>query len=314
MATSGKVYVAGHTGLVGSAICRRLTKMAEVEVITATRSEVDLRNFAQVIEWMQETLPDYVVVAAGTVGGIRANSTRPAEFLRDNLSIAANVIHSSHLLGVRKLLYLSSNCIYPRDSQPPHVTEMIGSGPMEPTNEWYGLAKISGMKLCDAYRAQYGSNFISLIPTSTFGPDDSLEVGNGHLIPDLIMKALAENRRISETHATRGSIELWGSGTPVREYLYVDDLADAIVFVLHHPDTPPLLNVGGGSRFTIRDLAEKIVGAIDERIILSFDMSQPDGAPARFLDNSVLDELGWTPKVNFDEALQKTIDWYKTRV
>lgn len=314
MTLSGRVYVAGHTGLVGSAVCRRLTQMEGVEALTVGRSDVDLRDFAQVLEWMREALPEYVIVAAGTVGGISANSSRPAEFLRDNLSIAANLIHGSHLVGVRRLLYLSSNCVYPRDSQPPHAIEMLGSGPMEPTNEWYGLAKISGMKLCDAYRAQYGSEFISLIPTSTFGPGDSLELGNGHLISDLLMKTLAEKRRMIETETIRGSVELWGSGFPVREYLYVDDLADAIVFALQHPETPPILNIGGGTRFTIRDLAMKIVEAIDERITLSFDVSRPDGAPARFLDNSVLDEMGWTPKFSFDEALQKTIDWYGTRV
>lgn len=314
MALSGRVYVAGHSGLVGSAICRRLNQVEGLEVVTVSRSEVDLRDFSKVATWMQAVSPDYVIVAAGTVGGIFANSTRPAEFLRDNLAIAANVIHSSHLAGTRRLLYLSSNCIYPRDAQPPHATGMIGSGPMEPTNEWYGLAKISGMKLCDAYRKQYGSEFISLIPTSTFGPGDSLEIGNGHLISDLLMKALVKKRHLMKTGAVRESIELWGSGSPLREYLYVDDLADAIFFALQHPDTPPLLNVGGGTRFTIKDLAEKIVAMIDERITLKFDASRPDGAPARFLENSVLEKMGWRPTHSFDEGLRKTLDWYQANI
>ncbi|NDC10315.1 MAG: NAD-dependent epimerase/dehydratase family protein [Oxalobacteraceae bacterium] len=170
------------------------------------------------------------------------------------------------------------------------------------------------MKLCDAYRKQYGSEFISLIPTSTFGPGDSLEIGNGHLISDLLMKALVKKRHLMKTGAVRESIELWGSGSPLREYLYVDDLADAIFFALQHPDTPPLLNVGGGTRFTIKDLAEKIVAMIDERITLKFDASRPDGAPARFLENSVLEKMGWRPTHSFDEGLRKTLDWYQANI
>lgn len=314
MALTGRVYVAGHTGLVGSAICRQLERRGTTDVLTVRRSEVDLRDFSQVVSWMNSTRPDHVIVAAGTVGGIRANNAQPAEFLRDNLAIATNVIHAAHICGTKRLLYLSSNCIYPRDSAPPHKVEMIGSGPMEPTNEWYGLAKVSGMKLCDAYRVQYGSDFISLIPTSTFGPGDSLELGNGHLISDLIMKVIATKRDLVKTGSEKGSVEIWGSGSPIREYLYVDDLADAVLFVLENSETPPLLNIGGGTRFKIGDLAAKVVSLIDERISLQFDLSRPDGAPARFLDNSVLEDMGWRPKYSFEDGLQRTIDWYQANI
>jgi len=308
MTLPSKIFIAGHNGLVGSALVRRLEYCGFDGIMKVSRDDLDLRDSFAVNNWFRENKPDAVVVAAGKVGGITANSKLPVDFLSDNLRIALNVIDSSYRFKVNRLIYLSSNCVYPRDLTPPHRIQMIGTGPIERTNEWYGYAKISGMKLCEAYAQQYGCNFFSVIPTGTFGPGDCQNIGDGHVIPDLIMKSIEKKRRLDQNN----QLKLLGTGTPTREYLYVDDLADALVFVLKHYQSSQVLNIGGGSQISIADLALKISTRVEPRINVVFDRTFPDGAPTRFLDNSVLSSMGWSPTTNFDLALEKTIRWYES--
>lgn len=307
---ASSVFVAGHRGLVGAAIHRRLTHSTEWDVITCSRSQLDLRDFEQTRRYLDKHRPDAVIVAAGVVGGIQANRTRPVEFLSDNALIALNLINASFAAEVERLVYLSSNCIYPKFASPPYRVEMIGQGAMEPTNEGYGTAKLLGMKLCDSYNQQYGVNYVSVIPTNTFGPGDSLEESAGHVISDLLMKSL----RLSDRRVHTKVLQLWGTGTPLREFLFVDDLADAIVFVLDRYAGHSPVNIGGGELLSIRQLAERITATIDPSIQIVLDDSLPDGAPARFLDNSVLTDLGWKPAIGFDEGLLRTIDWYRRQM
>ena len=308
MALPSKIFIAGHNGLVGSALVRQLEYCGFDGVLKVSRDDLDLRDRDAVNTWFHRNKPEAVVVAAGKVGGITSNSRLPVDFLSDNLRIAQNVIEASHTFEVNRLIYLSSNCVYPKDMAPPHTVEMIGTAPIEKTNEWYGYAKICGMKLCEAYAQQYGCNFFSVIPTSTFGPGDCKVVGDGHVIPDLIMKSIEKKkRRVDNTQ-----IKLLGSGNPIREYLFVDDLADALVFVLDHYQSTQVLNIGGGTQISIADLAYKITNRIDPNLTFQFDKSSPDGAPVRFLDNSVLHSMGWTPKTDFGIALEKTISWYES--
>lgn len=304
------VFVAGHNGLVGSAIVRRLSLESDINVIAVDRADLDLRAEEKVIGFLSAVKPDAVIVAAGLVGGIRSNDSLPVNFISENSAIALSVISASFKSNISKLMYLSSNCIYPRDASPPHKTIVIGSAPMEPTNEWYGFAKLLGMKLCEAYRKQYGMNYFSAIPTNTFGPNDSTKLGDGHVISDLIMKCL----ELSSSDSPRKKLELWGSGSPIREFLFVDDLADAITFLLKNYDGRETVNIGGGTRLTIKELATSVVGQIDPSIDVIFDSTSPDGAPARFLDNSILNEMGWRPSTPFNVGLSRTIDWYKSNV
>jgi len=307
---SSSVFVAGHNGLVGSAICRSLLRQGKHEVITQSRDELDLRDGEKTLAFLKRHRPGSIIVAAGVVGGIRANRTRPVEFLSDNTLIALNVINGAFKANVERLVYLSSNCVYPRELAPPHRVEMIGQAPMEPTNEWYGTAKFLGMKLCESYQRQYGASYFSVIPTNTFGPGDSLEESTGHVISDLLLKSL----RLARASDVSKVLNLWGTGSPIREFLFVDDLADAIVFLFSNFKELGPINVGGGEVLTIRDLAMRIVSIIDPEIRIEFDSRQPDGAPARYLDNSVLESLGWSPTRGFGERLEETIEWYRLKV
>jgi len=307
---SSLVFVAGHNGLVGSAICRSLVRQGKYEVITQSRDELDLRDGEKTLAFLKRHRPDSIIVAAGVVGGIRANRTRPVEFLSDNTLIALNVINGAFKANVERLVYLSSNCVYPRELAPPHRVEMIGQAPMEPTNEWYGTAKFLGMKLCESYQRQYGASYFSVIPTNTFGPGDSLEESTGHVISDLLLKSL----RLTRASNVSKVLKLWGTGNPIREFLFVDDLADAIVFLFANFKELGPINIGGGEVLTIRDLAMRIVSIIDPEIRIEFDSRQPDGAPARFLDNSVLESLGWSPTRGFGEKLEETVEWYRQEV
>ena len=304
MPQNARVYVAGHAGLVGSAIMRRLERGGYSNVLTATRSELDLRDQGAVNEWFEAHRPDYVFLVAGTVGGILANSTRPAEFIYDNLMIHGTVVHASHLTGVTKLLYLGSSCIYPRHATQPITEEQLLTGPLEPTNEWYAVAKIAGIKLCQAYRRQYGSDFISAMPTNLYGPNDNFDLASSHVLPALIRKF--------HDAKTNGSadVEIWGTGSPMREFLHVDDLADACLFLMEHYSDDSHINVGTGVDLSIRELAEKVRQIVNPGANLRFDTSKPDGTPRKVLDVSRLRDLGWSPAHDLDSGIRSTYEWF----
>ena len=299
------VYVAGHRGLVGSAICRRLREAGFSNLLTATREELDLRHQEAVHEWFREHRPDVVFLAAGTVGGILANSTRPAEFLYDNMMIHATVVHAAYLHGVSRLLYLGSSCIYPRMAPQPMKESGLLGGPLEPTNEAYAIAKIAGIKLCQAYRRQYGCDFVSAMPTNLYGPGDNFDLESSHVVPAL-MRKFHEAKCAGRPRAT-----VWGSGAPRREFLYVDDLADACLFLMenHHEDEH--VNVGTGEDVTIRELAEMLRDIIAPEMEIEFDTSKPDGMPRKLLDVSRLSALGWKARTPLREGLERTYSWYR---
>ncbi len=302
-----KVFVAGHGGLVGAALMRRLNNEPGIELLTATRQQLDLRDQAAVNYWFRANRPDQVYLVAGTVGGIMANSTRPAEFIYDNLMIHATVVHASHVHEVEKLLYLGSSCIYPKFANQPITEEELLTGPLEPTNEPYALAKIAGIKLCDSYRRQYGSNFISAMPTNLYGPNDNFDLESGHVLPALM-------RRFDEAKQNGdGQVTIWGSGTPQREFLHVDDLADACVFLMHTYDSAGHINVGSGADVSIRELAELVRDTVHPTAELVFDTSKPDGTPRKLLDVGRLNRLGWSPKINLLDGIQSTYRWYSSQ-
>lgn len=305
---SGKrIFVAGHRGMVGSALVRRLGA-ENCEVITAGREALDLLRQADVEQWMASQKPDVVVVAAATVGGILANDTRPVDFLYDNLVIETNLIEASRRIGVGKLLFLGSSCIYPRLAPQPIREDALLTGPLEPTNQWYAVAKISGIMLCRAYRRQHGLDFISAMPTNLYGFADNFDLQSSHVIAALLAKAHAIKTKGS------GELVVWGSGTPRREFLYADDLADALVFLVQHYSGEEHINVGVGDDVTIRELAELIVRIVGIDAPLRFDSSMPDGTPRKLLDSSKLFGLGWRPKVGLEEGLRKTYAWYLENV
>jgi GDP-L-fucose synthase len=304
MPKDARVYVAGHAGLVGSAIMRRLERAGYTHVLTATRRELDLRDQGAVNEWFEAHRPDYVFLVAGTVGGILANSTRPAEFIYDNLMIHGTVVHASHLTGVTKLLYLGSSCIYPRHATQPITEEQLLTGPLEPTNEWYAVAKIAGIKLCQAYRRQYGSDFISAMPTNLYGPNDNFDLASSHVLPALIRKF--HDARITDTK----EVEIWGTGSPMREFLHVDDLADACLFLMENYSDDSHINVGTGVDLSIRELAEKVRQIVNPSASLRFDTSKPDGTPRKVLDVSRLRNLGWSPTHDLDSGIRSTYEWF----
>ena len=294
-----RVWVAGHTGMVGSALVRRLAQ-AEAEVLTVDRSALDLRDQAAVNRWVAQNRPDTVFVAAATVGGIEANRTRPAEFLFDNLMIAANIIHAAAENAVRKLMFLASSCFYPRNAEQPIREESLLTGVFEPTNEWYAVAKVSGAKLCQAYRRQYGKDFVAVAPTNLYGPGDNFDLTSGHVIPALIC-------RLHEAKIKGApDVELWGSGAPIREYLYVDDAADALVFLMEHYSEESIINVAGGEEVTIAALAKRIKAVVGFDGDLRYDHSKPDGMPRKILDSSRIRALGWRPSVCLEDGLTRT--------
>lgn len=292
-----KVWVSGHRGMVGSAIVRRLHQ-EDCEILVASRDELDLTNSEEVQRWVEENKPDIAIVAAAKVGGIMANDSLPAVFLYQNLMISANVIHSCFNSNVEKLLYLGSSCIYPRLAEQPLREDSLLTGPLEPTNEWYAIAKIAGIKLCQAYRKQYGADFIAAMPTNLFGPGDNYDLNSSHVLPALI-------RKMHEAKlAGNPSVEVWGSGTPLREFMYVDDLADACIFLTKNYSGASHVNVGSGEEVTIRALAHltaEIVGYGGE---LAFDATKPDGTPRKLMDSSMLQALGWTASTDIKSGIR----------
>jgi GDP-L-fucose synthase len=302
-----RVWVAGHRGMAGAAIVRRLQR-EQCEIVTAGRSELDLLRQADVHAWVADRKIDAVFLAAATVGGILANSARPAEFLYENLVIETNVIHAAQSAGVKKLLFLGSSCIYPRMAEQPMKEEALLTGALEPTNEWYAIAKIAGIKLCAAFRRQYGSDFVSVMPANLYGPGDRYDAQNGHVVAALIMK-------IHEAKmANSATVELWGSGTPRREFLFTEDLADACVFVMKNYSDELFLNVGTGRETTILELAESIARVAGWKGAFTSDRSKPDGMPRKVMDVSRLAALGWSAQTPFDEGIKQAYDWYVAKV
>ena len=304
MSGRARVFVAGHRGLAGSAIVRRLQREPGIDVLTATREQLDLRDQAGVNYWFKANRPDYVYLAAGTVGGILANSTRPAEFIYDNMLIHATVVHAAHLYGVKKLLYLGSSCIYPRNCAQPMTEAQLLTGSLEPTNEAYAIAKIAGIKLCEAYRRQYGSNFISAMPTNLYGPNDNFDLLSSHVLPAMM-------RKFHEAKvAGSGEVVIWGTGTPRREFLHVDDLADACVYIMGHYEDAQHINVGTGEDVSIRELAETLRDLIYPEAKLVFDTTKPDGMPRKLLDVSRLHALGWRHRIDLRDGVCDTYKWF----
>ena len=288
----------------GSAVLRRLEKEGFTNTLVATREQLDLRDQAAVNYWFQANRPEYVFLVAGTVGGILANSTRPAEFIYDNMMIHATVVHAAHLFEVSKLLYLGSSCIYPRACPQPMREEHLLASALEPTNEPYAIAKIAGIKLCQAYRQQYGSNFISAMPTNLYGPNDNFDLESSHVLPAMIRKfhdAKVEGRE---------EVVIWGSGSPRREFLHVDDLADACLFLIRRFDGESHINVGTGEDLMIRELAEMVAAVVHPDASLAFDTTKPDGTPQKLLDVSKLHDLGWKHNIELREGIESTYRWF----
>jgi len=298
------IFVAGHNGLVGSAVRRQLERHGFRRILTEHRSRLDLRQQSSVMRWFEQQQPEFVYLAAGTVGGIAANSKRQAEFLYDNMLIHANVIEASRQTGVTKLLYLGSACVYPRLSEQPIRESELLTGPLEPTNEGYALAKIAGVRLCDFYREQYGCNFIAAMPTNLYGPNDNFDLESSHVLPALM-------RKFHEAkEAGRSEVEVWGSGSARREFMFVDDLADCCLFLMDQYDEPGHLNVGTGIETSIAELAELIRSIVHPEAEIVWDRSRPDGMPRRSLDVSRLTEIGWTASTDLELGLSRTYAWY----
>jgi len=297
------IWVTGHRGMVGAALCRRLAE-EPCRVITATRAECDLRDRAAVDAFYGAHRPDMVIVAAAKVGGIHANDTRPVDFLLENLEIQNNVISLAHDHGVKKLLFLGSSCIYPKFAPQPIEEDALLTGPLEPTNEWYAVAKIAGIKLCQAYRRQYGDDFISAMPTNQYGPHDNFDPVNSHVLPALIRRA------VERKEAGARGMTIWGTGSPRREFMYVDDLADACIHILKHYSEDIHINAGTGEDLPIADLARMVMDAVGLEGELSFDTSKPDGTPRKLMSNRRLRELGWEPKTSLADGIAGTVRWY----
>ena len=304
MNRDARIYVAGHRGLVGSAIVRALQSKGYQNLLLRKRGELDLTDEPAVREFFITEKPTHVFDAAAKVGGILANDSYPADFLRDNLRIQNNLIQSAYENGVEKFLFLGSSCIYPKMAPQPLKEEYLLTGPLEPTNEWYAIAKIAGIKLCQAYRKQHGFNAISLMPTNLYGPGDNFDLETSHVLPALI-------RKFHEAKESRaGSVPIWGSGRPKREFLYVDDLAGAAVFLMNHYDDAEMVNVGTGKDISISDLAQLVGRVVAFEGRLEFDASKPDGTPRKLLDVSRLTALGWTPQWSLEEGIAATYQWY----
>lgn len=304
--TGKRVFVAGHRGLVGSAIVRRLAQES-CTVLTASRSELDLTRQEPVQRWLKAERPNALFFAAAKVGGILANSTYPAEFIYDNLVIETNLIHAAYLAGVEKLVFLGSSCIYPKLAPQPIKEEALLTGPLEPTNEWYAIAKIAGIKLCEAYRRQYGCDFVSAMPTNLYGPGDNFDLATSHVLPALIRKM--HDAKMAE----EDKVVLWGTGAPLREFLHVDDCADALVHIMKFYSEDEHINVGSGEEITIYELARLAAHAagFEGRIVL--DLSKPDGTPRKLMDSNKLKGLGWQPQIGLEEGIRATYRWFLDR-
>lgn len=298
-----KVFVAGHRGMVGSAIVRRLARI-DCEVLTVGRDAVDLRRQADTEAWLKANKPDAVFVAAATVGGIQANATRPAEFIYDNLSIEMNVIHGAHEAGVGKLMFLGSSCMFPKLADQPIVEETILTGSLEPTNQWYAIAKIAGMMLCQAYRRQYGRDFVTAIPTGLFGIHDNFDPAASHVIPGQIRKM--HDAKLNELP----TVDIWGTGSPEREFMYIDDAADGLVFLMERYSGEEPINVAGGETVTIRRLVELVREVCGWKGEFVFDTSKPDGMPRKALEGSKMAAMGWKPEIGIAEGLARTYKWF----
>lgn len=298
MKTDSRIFVAGHRGLVGSAICRELERSGHTNLLRRTRAELDLLDTAAVDRFYSETKPEIVFVAAAKVGGILANDRNPASFLYENLQIQNNLIHGAWKAGARKLLFLGSSCIYPKLAPQPLKEEYLLSGPLEPTNEWYAIAKIAGIKLCQAYRRQHGCDFISAMPTNMYGPNDNYDLQGSHVLPALIRKF--HEAKVSGAKA----VVCWGSGSPMREFLYADDLASACVYLMNRYSEEQFINVGFGSDLTIRELAELVRDVVGFGGAIEWDTSKPDGTPRKLMDSSRLFALGWKPKVALRDGIR----------
>jgi GDP-L-fucose synthase len=304
MDKNARIFVAGHRGLVGSAICRCLRREGYDRLILQSRAELDLTDHSAVESFFRREQPEYVFLAAAKVGGILANSTYPADFLRENLAIQNNVIDAASRHGVKKLLFLGSSCIYPKLAPQPIREEYLLTGPLEPTNEWYAIAKIAGIKMAQAYRRQHGFNAISLMPTNLYGPEDNFDLSSSHVLPALIRKAHEAAR------AGARELVVWGTGTPRREFLHVDDLADASLFLMQNYDDPEIINVGTGTDISIRELVDLIVRISGYQGEVVFDASKPDGTPRKLLDVTRMAALGWKPSIGLEEGIAGTWRWY----
>lgn len=300
MNRDAKIYVAGHNGMVGSAIVRRLRALGFQSVLTRSRSQLDLLDQRAVYEFLEQERPTYVFVAAAKVGGIMANNTLRADFLAQNLGIELNLVNGAHRANVQDLMFLGSSCIYPRDCPQPMREEYLLTGPLEKTNEPYAIAKIAGIKLCESYNAQYGRRYVSVMPTNLYGPNDNYDLTGSHVLPALLRKAHeAKERRDPE-------LVVWGTGTPRREFLHVDDLAEACVFLMERGYSGPLLNIGTGTDVTIRELAETVMRVVGYDGVIRFDASKPDGTPRKLLDVSRISNLGWTARYSLEDGIRHT--------
>jgi len=308
MKPDSKIYVAGHQGLVGSAICRRLKEKGYNNIIGRTREALDLERQAETQAFFEKEKPEYVFLAAAKVGGIWANDTYPAEFIYSNIMVQTNIIHSSYRTGVKKLLFLGSSCIYPKHCPQPMKEAYLLTGPLEPTNEAYAVAKIAGIKTCQAYDRQFGTKYISVMPTNLYGPNDNFDLQTSHVLPAFI-------RKVHQAKVEgRPSVTVWGTGTPKREFLHVDDLADACVFLMNAYDDPEIINIGTGKDISIAELAglvREVVGYTGE---IAYDAEKPDGMPRKLLDVSKLRSLGWVPRLSLREGIEKTYAWYREHV
>lgn len=305
MEKNTKIFIAGHRGLVGSAIVRTLQKEGFTNLVLKTRQELNLLDQRAVREFFEQEKPDYVFLAAAKVGGIMANKIHPADFIYENLTIETNIIHSAYLTNTKKLLFLGSSCIYPKLCPQPIKEEYLMTGPLEPTNQAYALAKIAGIMLCQSYNEQYGTNFISLMPTNLYGPNDNFDLKNSHVLPAMIRKF--HEAKMNEVPA----VSLWGTGSALREFLHVDDLANASVFLMQNYNNSAIINVGTGEDVTIKELAEKIKQVVGYRGDIIWDTTKPDGTPRKLLDVSKLNSHGWKHTITLDEGIASTYEWFK---
>ena len=309
MDSNSKIFVAGHKGLVGSAIVRLLKSNGHNNIITRTRDELDLTNTTAVKNFFMEHKPEYVFLAAAKVGGIGGNSDYPADFIYQNLMIQSNIIHSAYIFGVKKLLFLGSSCIYPKFAKIPITEDQLLTGALEPSNDSYAIAKIAGIKMCQAYRKQFGFNAVAVMPTNLYGPNDNFDHNYGHVLPSLIAKFHG-----SKEKSEHWVVKLWGDGSPKREFLHVDDLADALYICMNRYDSEEIINIGTGEDVTIKELAEMIVEVTEYKNDYEWDTSKPNGTPRKVMNVDKMKSLGWEPKISLREGLESTYDWYKKSI